>query len=67
MPESPSRAEILARKPVDLAFAADYLGVSIKTVRRRISDGTLRATRIGPRAIRIALADLEELGGAAHD
>ncbi|MEO6820936.1 MAG: excisionase family DNA-binding protein [Candidatus Nanopelagicales bacterium] len=29
------------------------MGVSVKTVRRRIADGTIRAYRIGPRLIRV--------------
>lgn len=40
--------------------AADYR-CSIKTVRRRIADGTLPAYRMGGRVIRIRRADLEQL------
>lgn len=66
---SATRAEILARKQlVDLVAAADYLNCSVKTVRRRIAEG-LPAYRVGPRAIRVDLADLDALmrpiGGAA--
>jgi len=32
---------------------ADATGLSTKTIRRRVSDGTFLAHRIGPRAIRI--------------
>jgi excisionase family DNA binding protein len=32
---------------------ADATGLSTKTIRRRVSDGTLLAHRIGPRCIRI--------------
>lgn len=35
--------------------------VSVKTVRRRISDGTLRAERVGPRLIRIRADDVDAL------
>lgn len=42
---------------VSLAVAAERLGVSAKTIRRRISDGTVRGYRVG-RLIRI---DMEEL------
>jgi excisionase family DNA binding protein len=35
--------------------AAEILRVSQRTVRRRISDGTLEAQRFGPRLIRINL------------
>jgi excisionase family DNA binding protein len=65
-----SRNEVLAhKKAVDLARAADYLGVSIQSVRRRIAEGALPAFRIGPRSIRVYVDDLEALkrpiGGAA--
>jgi len=47
-----------ARGPlVSLAVAAGEFGVSIKTVRRRISDGTVHGYLVG-RLIRV---DLEEL------
>jgi excisionase family DNA binding protein len=36
-----------------IAQVADATGFSPKTIRRRVSDGTLRAHRIGPRMIRI--------------
>jgi len=42
---------------VSLAEAAEEFGVSIKTLRRRISDGTIHGYRVG-RLIRV---DLEEL------
>ena len=42
---------------VSLAIAAESLGVSVKTIRRRISDGTVRGYRVG-RLIRV---DLDEL------
>lgn len=42
---------------VSLAVAAEEFGVSIKTVRRRISDGTVHGYLVG-RLIRV---DLEEL------
>ncbi len=62
MPKTPTRDEVLAAKrSMDLARAAAYLGVSVKTLRRRIADGTLRAYRVGPRAIRVTLEDLETL------
>ena len=46
---------------VGLAEAADYLGVSPKTIRRRIADGSLTAYRMGPRLIRLKIADLDRL------
>lgn len=42
--------------------AAARLGVSTKTIRRRISDGTLKAVRIGPRLIRVDAASLASAG-----
>ena len=42
---------------VSLAVAAESLGVSVKTIRRRISDGTVSGYRVG-RLIRV---DMEEL------
>jgi excisionase family DNA binding protein len=65
-----SRNDVLAhKKAVDLVRAAEYLGVSIQSVRRRIAEGRLPAHRIGPRAIRVYIDDLEALkqpiGGAA--
>ena len=42
---------------VSLAVAAESLGVSVKTLRRRISDGTVHGYRVG-RLIRV---DLDEV------
>ncbi|MFI9487399.1 helix-turn-helix domain-containing protein [Promicromonospora sp. NPDC052451] len=42
---------------VPLADAAEYLHVSVKTLRRRIADGTIAGYRVG-RLIRV---DLDEL------
>ncbi len=54
-----ARTAIEEQEPalVSLAIAAEKLGVSAKTIRRRISDGTVRGYRVG-RLIRV---DLEEL------
>ena len=41
--------------------AAKYLGVTTKTIRRRIADESLPAYRIGTRLIRIDQADLDQL------
>jgi excisionase family DNA binding protein len=38
---------------LSIAQVADATGLSTRTIRRRISDETLRAHRIGPRTIRI--------------
>lgn len=41
--------------------SADFLGVSYNTIRRRITDVTLRAYRVGPRVIRVDRDSLIEL------
>lgn len=52
--------------------AADVLGVSSKTVRRRIADGSINARKFGPRLIRVEMSSLEDFGrpltyqGAGH-
>ena len=47
------------RHALTIAQAADELGVSVKTIRRRIADGSLPAHRLGPRLIRIRRIDLD--------
>ncbi|KAB1641378.1 helix-turn-helix domain-containing protein [Microbacterium sp. YY-03] len=44
---------------VPLAVAAERFGVSVKTLRRRIADGTIRGYRVG-RLIRVDLHELDE-------
>ena len=60
----------MARKPVATLPEADALsvtqaaareGVSPDTIRRRIADGTIPAHRVGPKLIRIYVADLDRL------
>jgi excisionase family DNA binding protein len=44
---------------VSMAAAADFLGCSVDTIRRRIADGTLPAYRVGTTStIRVRLADV---------
>lgn len=52
-----------ARQPewVTIATAAKRLGLSIKSIRRRIADGTLPAYRVGPRLIRLDAEDIDRL------
>ena len=45
-----------------IAAAANSLGLSEKTIRRRIADGSIRAHRFGPRLIRVNLNSLHEFG-----
>lgn len=47
---------------VSIPEAAEVLGVTDRTVRRYISDGTLEARRIGSRTIRIPEAALTAAG-----
>jgi len=42
--------------------AAKHWNVSTRTIRRRIAEGKLKAVRVGPRSIRVAVEDLEQLG-----
>jgi len=46
---------------ISLAAAADILGISVHTLRRRIAAGELPAFRTGRRIIRVRLTDLEKL------
>jgi excisionase family DNA binding protein len=46
-----------------VAQAAQILAVSEKTIRRRITDGTIEAQRFGPRLIRV---DLESLTSSTN-
>lgn len=44
-----------------LASAAQRTGFSVKTIRRRISDGRLPAYRSGPRSLRVKPEDVDRL------
>lgn len=46
---------------ISLNDAAEMLGLSVKTARRRIADGELPAFRTGRRIIRIRVSDLETM------
>ncbi len=52
-----------SRRLVPLAEAADYYGVCTKTLRRRISEGSLTAYRL-PGASRLIRVDVAELDAA---
>jgi len=47
------------RRLVTIADAAEYVGCTTKTIRRRISDGTITGFRFGPRLIRVDLTELD--------
>lgn len=51
--------EALLPNLVSLADAAASFGVSVKTLRRRIADGTVRGYRVG-RLIRVDIDELQE-------
>ena len=51
-----------AAKYLTLRVGAEQYGISERTLRRRIAEGKLPAIRVGPRSIRIAAADLDQLG-----
>jgi excisionase family DNA binding protein len=48
------------RRFASLPETAEYLGVSTKTVRRRVADGTFTAYRCGPRLTRLDLNEVDE-------
>jgi len=49
-----------ARRLVPLEQAGKYAACSVKTIRRRIADGTLTGYRFGPRALRVDLNELDD-------
>ena len=49
------------RRYESLAAAAERTGLSVKTLRRRIAEGRLPASRSGPRSIRVDPADVNRL------
>ncbi len=65
----PNRAEHRGRRYAKLAEAADYLGVTTRTVRQMIADGRLTGYRSGARLVRVDLdeidAAMQPFGGAA--
>jgi len=50
-----------ARHLVSVADAAEYVGCTDKTIRRRVSEGALTAYRFGPRMLRVDLAELDAM------
>lgn len=55
------RTQNAQRRLSSIPSAADYAAVSTKTIRRRISDGSLTGYRFGARVIRVDLNELDEL------
>lgn len=57
-----TRTQITApRRYETLAAAADRTGISIRTLRRRIADGSLPAYRTGRRIIRVSPQEVDRL------
>lgn len=54
---APERAPRRAKLPA----AAEYAGISTKTLRRRIADGSLPGYRLGARTIVVELDDVDAL------
>ena len=54
--------EALNKHHLTLKQAAEWYGVSERTLRRRVSEGQLAAVRVGPRSIRVKAEDVEALG-----
>jgi excisionase family DNA binding protein len=49
------------RRLVSLNEAGEYADVNPRTIRRRISDGTLTGYRMGPRIVRVDLNELDAI------
>jgi excisionase family DNA binding protein len=47
------------RRYVSIGEAAEYLGVTTRTIRQMIADGRLTGYRSGPRLIRLDLNDVD--------
>ena len=59
--DTPLRAGQSNRILVSPLAAAEYLGVSEKTIRRYVSQGSLAGYRIGRQLIRVDLDEVEKL------
>jgi excisionase family DNA binding protein len=56
-----SPSAIATRRLVSIADTAEILGVSAKTVRRRIASGELDAVRLGRRTIRVKTESIDRM------
>ncbi|EHK84255.1 DNA binding domain-containing protein [Rhodococcus pyridinivorans AK37] len=50
-----------SRRLVSIPESAKYAGVCTKTIRRRISDGSITGYRFGPRLIRVDLNEIDDM------
>jgi excisionase family DNA binding protein len=57
----PRSTALPTRHFVSIERAAEYTGLSAKTLRRRIADGTLTGYRAGPKLVRVDLADVDRM------
>lgn len=56
-----SDARKAPRRLASITAAADYADVSTRTLRRYIAEGRVTGYRVGPRLVKIDLADLDKL------
>lgn len=67
--QTSSRVERRARRYGKISEAAEYLGVTDRTIRQMIADGRLTGYRSGKRLVRVDLNEIDEamrpFGGAA--
>ena len=59
-PTTTATAETAETEWISLQQAADRMQCAVKTIRRRISDGTIRGVRFGPRLVRVDAASLNK-------
>lgn len=57
----PRVATVPSRRALTVQEAAEVYGVSARTLRARIADGSLPGYRLGPRVIRVRVEDLDAL------
>ena len=56
-----TRAARQSRRYASIDQAAQLVGVSSRTIRRRIADGSIAGYRFGPRIIRVDLDEVDSL------
>lgn len=49
------------RRYITMAEAVEYTGLSARTLRTYVANGRLTGYRVGPRALRLSLAEVEDL------
>ena len=54
------RPSVRGRRLASIDDTAEYCGVSTKTIRRRIADGTITGFTLGPRLLRVDLNEVDE-------